>query len=215
MIRRPPRSTLFPYTTLFRSVRENVNAQIEITREFGKQGSAAWGNYATRQYAEALKNQDAEAAECWGPSGACRAVGHALIGGATGGVGGAAAGGFTSLTAPQAQALLRGAGLPEPVVDALVQGYALGAGAGICGAPGAAAGAHETANNAVAPFAINVLLEGGALALAGCYALPACAKNIAPQMEQYLASLTKEQVASAVGQSGMRGCGRIPMCTLP
>src|SRR5256885_3921187 len=112
MIRRPPRSTLFPYTTLFRS------------------------------------------AECWGPSGACRAVGHALIGGATGGVGGAAAGGFTSLTAPQAQALLRGAGLPEPVVDALVQGYALGAGAGICGAPGAAAGAHETANNAVAPFAI-------------------------------------------------------------
>src|SRR5256885_15762841 len=93
MIRRPPRSTLFPYTTLFRS----VNAQIEITREFGKQGSAAWGNYATRQYAEALKNQDAEAAECWGPSGACRAVGHALIGGATGGVGGAAAGGVSSL----------------------------------------------------------------------------------------------------------------------
>ncbi|WP_373788827.1 hemagglutinin repeat-containing protein, partial [Delftia acidovorans] len=195
-------------------VRENVNAQIEITREFGKQGSAAWGNYATRQYAEALKNQDAEAAECWGPSGACRAVGHALIGGATGGVGGAAAGGFTSLTAPQAQALLRGAGLPEPVVDALVQGYALGAGAGIGGAPGAAAGANEASNNAVAPFAINVLLEGGALALAGCYALPACAKNIAPQMEQYLASLTKEQVASAVGQSWMRGCGLIPMCTL-
>src|SRR5256885_10651486 len=61
---------------------------------------------------------------------------------------------------------------------------------------------------------INVLLEGGALALAGCYALPACAKNIAPQMEQYLASLTKEQVASAVGQSWMRGCGLIPMCTL-
>src|SRR2546430_13563412 len=26
MIRRPPRSTLFPYTTLFRSVRENASA---------------------------------------------------------------------------------------------------------------------------------------------------------------------------------------------
>src|SRR2546425_5516338 len=28
MIRRPPRSTLFPYTTLFRSNREEINAKI-------------------------------------------------------------------------------------------------------------------------------------------------------------------------------------------
>src|SRR2546430_9422756 len=31
MIRRPPRSTLFPYTTLFRSVRTNVALRIEQT----------------------------------------------------------------------------------------------------------------------------------------------------------------------------------------
>src|SRR2546430_13380133 len=33
MIRRPPRSTLFPYTTLFRStVRENVTLPLEVNR---------------------------------------------------------------------------------------------------------------------------------------------------------------------------------------
>src|SRR2546429_997669 len=32
MIRRPPRSTLFPYTTLFRSVPENLKASVERAR---------------------------------------------------------------------------------------------------------------------------------------------------------------------------------------
>src|SRR5947209_15126664 len=31
MIRRPPRSTLFPYTTLFRSVLDDVAAELELT----------------------------------------------------------------------------------------------------------------------------------------------------------------------------------------
>src|SRR3989442_7106484 len=30
MIRRPPRSTLFPYTTLFRSARESIRSRIEL-----------------------------------------------------------------------------------------------------------------------------------------------------------------------------------------
>src|SRR3712207_7917809 len=33
MIRRPPRSTLFPYTTLFRSVREEVERAFAIARQ--------------------------------------------------------------------------------------------------------------------------------------------------------------------------------------
>src|SRR5258707_8884669 len=32
MIRRPPRSTLFPYTTLFRSMNGHINQAIETTR---------------------------------------------------------------------------------------------------------------------------------------------------------------------------------------
>src|SRR3712207_7644726 len=34
MIRRPPRSTLFPYTTLFRSIRALYNANISGDRDF-------------------------------------------------------------------------------------------------------------------------------------------------------------------------------------
>src|SRR3712207_7782508 len=33
MIRRPPRSTLFPYTTLFRSLKDNVNEMIRNLRD--------------------------------------------------------------------------------------------------------------------------------------------------------------------------------------
>src|SRR3712207_8413892 len=33
MIRRPPRSTLFPYTTLFRSLQEAIEARAAATRE--------------------------------------------------------------------------------------------------------------------------------------------------------------------------------------
>src|SRR5437660_7951490 len=34
MIPRPPRSTLFPYTTLFRSL--NINVDAEVTKQLGK-----------------------------------------------------------------------------------------------------------------------------------------------------------------------------------
>src|SRR2546430_4521407 len=37
MIRRPPRSTLFPYTTLFRSERERVAAPPEVRQSMPKQ----------------------------------------------------------------------------------------------------------------------------------------------------------------------------------
>src|SRR3712207_8142002 len=37
MIRRPPRSTLFPYTTLFRSVRAVVEADLELLRRHERQ----------------------------------------------------------------------------------------------------------------------------------------------------------------------------------
>src|SRR2546428_9626145 len=35
MIRRPPRSTLFPYTTLFRSINETLTVAGEVDREDG------------------------------------------------------------------------------------------------------------------------------------------------------------------------------------
>src|SRR2546422_9081514 len=47
MIRRPPRSTLFPYTTLFRSQRRSERA-----------GSAFHGNFRSRLHIEILRNSD-------------------------------------------------------------------------------------------------------------------------------------------------------------
>src|SRR3989454_10992769 len=38
MIRRPPRSTLFPYTTLFRSLHDAVNAKAQAWRDIVKIG---------------------------------------------------------------------------------------------------------------------------------------------------------------------------------
>src|SRR2546430_11501645 len=46
MIRRPPRSTLFPYTTLFRSHLPHLNLQLEI--EPSRQFSARLDNVAPR-----------------------------------------------------------------------------------------------------------------------------------------------------------------------
>src|SRR5256885_9598828 len=43
MIRRPPRSTLFPYTTLFRSLRERLDVcHAAFCRNFGPQTLADW-----------------------------------------------------------------------------------------------------------------------------------------------------------------------------
>src|SRR2546422_6946882 len=41
MIRRPPRSTLFPYTTLFRSGAEDASLASEITAAVGRSGGRA------------------------------------------------------------------------------------------------------------------------------------------------------------------------------
>src|SRR2546422_8447302 len=42
MIRRPPRSTLFPYTTLFRSLREQDGRITRITSDKEKDGHGHW-----------------------------------------------------------------------------------------------------------------------------------------------------------------------------
>src|SRR5256885_11183614 len=46
MIRRPPRSTLFPYTTLFRSVREVVANRALVALQVGGQPVDSWMDVA-------------------------------------------------------------------------------------------------------------------------------------------------------------------------
>src|SRR5260221_13274921 len=60
MIRRPPRSTLFPYTTLFRSVLANAESELalgEVARRTGTGGSTAH-RYLQSLVKEGLAKQD-------------------------------------------------------------------------------------------------------------------------------------------------------------
>src|SRR2546421_1944415 len=47
MIRRPPRSTLFPYTTLFRSLDEEIRVQQELPLGRGTHRSRAFGEVSS------------------------------------------------------------------------------------------------------------------------------------------------------------------------
>src|SRR5258707_9341570 len=48
MIRRPPRSTLFPYTTLFRSLRGEFHRHTEISQDGGSDGALEEDRKSTR-----------------------------------------------------------------------------------------------------------------------------------------------------------------------
>src|SRR5258708_31190968 len=52
MIRRPPRSTLFPYTTLFRSPRLSLGLHFNLTEGHGLQPAAGIGAVIARAYAD-------------------------------------------------------------------------------------------------------------------------------------------------------------------
>ncbi|MDA8447178.1 hypothetical protein M4Q70_19105, partial [Acidovorax valerianellae] len=162
-------------------VSDEVNAQITITREFGRQGSTAWGNYANQQYVNALASGDKENTECWSPEGGCRAAGHAIVGMAGGGVGAGAAAAITSMTAPEIATTLRNAGTPDVIVDAVVQGYGAGIGGAVGGSAGASAGVNEAGNNTLAlnPLVLlGMLVVGGSQAIANCVNDPGCKRQM-------------------------------------
>ena len=157
-------------------VKDSVQGQITITAEFGKQASSAWGTYANKQFVDAVAAGDEEAAGCWAPDGACRAGGHALIGGLSGGVGGAAGAGLSSVAAPNVEAFLVANGVSNDAAKAITQLSALGAGVAVGGAAGGVAGFNEASNNAVVaiPLLVEGIVAGGALAARACLSSPAC-----------------------------------------
>ncbi|MFZ6775044.1 hemagglutinin repeat-containing protein, partial [Undibacterium sp. SXout7W] len=66
------------------AVNKEVNAQVQITSEFGKLASTAIGNYAQAQYEKALANTDKEGIEQWKEGGTSRVLLHTLVGALTG-----------------------------------------------------------------------------------------------------------------------------------
>lgn len=157
-------------------VKDGVEAQVDITQGFGQQAVPAWRDYANRQFEDAVKAGDEEAAQCWGPDGACRAAGHALIGGLSGGIEGASAAALSSAGAPHLQAFLQSQGVPDEAARAITQLGALGAGAAVGGSAGASAGLNEASHNAVMaiPILVEGVVAGGAAAARACLSSPAC-----------------------------------------
>ena len=148
-------------------VQKEIDAQIKITQEFGQQASTAWGEYANQKFVDAVAAGDAEGQTCWGPSGACRAGGHAVLGGLTGGVAGAAGAATSSLTAPAFNSLLTELGVPEAMATGLTTAYAAGIGGLVGGTSGAVGGANEAINNnALAARVILMTVEAGGAGLA-------------------------------------------------
>lgn len=149
---------------------------MDITQGFGQQAVPAWRDYANRQFEDAVKAGDEEAAQCWGPDGACRAAGHALVGGLAGGIEGASAAALSSAGAPHLQAFLQSQGVPDEAARAITQLGALGAGAAVGGSSGASAGLNEASHNAVMaiPILVDGVVAGGAAAARACLSSPAC-----------------------------------------
>ncbi len=135
--------------------RAEVNAQMAITSEFGKQASKAVGDYAQKQYDQALAAGDKAGIEAWKEGGANRVALHTVVGGLTGGVQGAVGAGAASAAAPaidqlqgQLQEGLQKAGLGESaskVIAGLASG-ATAAGIGAAASGGSTAGAATAFN---------------------------------------------------------------------
>src|SRR3712207_7439725 len=65
MIRRPPRSTLFPYTTLFRSHPEIETALVELYRETGEQAYLDQARYFIDRRGHGLLETDRFGPQYW------------------------------------------------------------------------------------------------------------------------------------------------------
>src|SRR5258708_24478247 len=58
MIRRPPRSTLFPYTTLFRSLHAADPARCRVDRDIFKKGTRQGSTHRSEEHTSELQSPD-------------------------------------------------------------------------------------------------------------------------------------------------------------
>ncbi|WP_291915360.1 hemagglutinin repeat-containing protein, partial [Limnohabitans sp.] len=121
----------------------DVQGQVAITAEFGKNASKAWGDFATNQENELRSQGKHEEADKWREGGTYRAAGHFAIGGLGGGGAGALASGGISLAADSLNSL------QDELKDKLIelgmspdaaQMFSQGAGMATAGTLGTAAG---------------------------------------------------------------------------
>jgi hypothetical protein len=146
-------------------VHKDINAQVQITQTFGQQASKAVGDFAESQMKEAtslraeasgttdaerraaLEAQAAALESAWGEQGVMRLAAHTVIGGLTGGPGGAMGAAAGTVTAPLVAEELSKAGIEGPLAQALTALASTGVGAAAGGVTGAGAALNEVANN--------------------------------------------------------------------
>ena len=129
------------------AVKDEINAQVAITSEFGKQVSKAVGDYAQTQYDKAVAANDAAAIAQWKEGGTARVALHALVGGLNGGVGGAAGAATSQTLVPTLGEELAKLDMPAELKNTLLQVASLAIGAVSGDASGAVAAQNATANN--------------------------------------------------------------------
>ncbi|MCZ2338031.1 MAG: hypothetical protein LC127_07495 [Chitinophagales bacterium] len=142
---------------------------------------------------------------CWGPDGACRAGGHALLGGLSGGAAGAVGAGLSSAIAPEIQHALMESGVAPQAAQAITQLIVVGSGSMVAGSAGAAGAANEVTNNFIlaAPMIAEGVVLGGVTAARACLSSPACVKALylggATLVAKVAAVLTPEELADIPG----------------
>ncbi|MFZ6773752.1 hypothetical protein ACO0LB_13645 [Undibacterium sp. SXout7W] len=174
---------------------KEVNAQVQITSEFGKLASTAVGNYAQKQYEQALANNDTAGIEQWKEGGTSHVLLHTVVGALTGGTSGAAGAAASASSAEWMNNLQSGiqtnlqkAGLSEETATLTAKGIADLTAAGM----GFLAGGTQGAASALATDANNRQLHPNDYTLAK--ALAAKSKG------QY----TEQQILDALRASGVK-----------
>ncbi|MDM0030084.1 hemagglutinin repeat-containing protein [Variovorax saccharolyticus] len=138
---------------------KDVQAQAQITQEFGQKASSAWGQYANSKLVDAVTNNDADAIACWGDGGACRVAGHTVIGGLSGGGAGAAGAGLGSVAVSSVGGAVAGLGLSAAAADAVTAGLSSALGYAVGGASGAAGAYNEAANNYLSSSQVREMMD--------------------------------------------------------
>lgn len=129
------------------AVRNDVNAQVAITTEFGKQAGKAVGDYAQQKLNEALASGDQAEIDKWKEGGSARLGLHAVVGALTGSLRGALGVASSQAVVPVLGDQLKGLDIPIEVKQALLQVAGAVVGTATGGMAGTASGLNATATN--------------------------------------------------------------------
>ena len=129
------------------SVKADVQSQVAISAEFGKQASKAIGDYADIKLRDAITLGDQSSVDNWKEGGAARLSLHALVGGLTGNLSGAAGAVASQSFVPIVGNALNAVDIPIEVKQAIVLAAGTAVGSAVGGTSGAASSYNVTSNN--------------------------------------------------------------------